>query len=181
MIRVMITEMSDHLTRQLKWDCYFLSMCLLNTTMSLDPSTQVGAVVVGPDLEVRSTGFNGFPRHIHDTEDRLSNRETKLKLMVHAEMNACLAAARIGVSVKGCTLYLVATNKTGGIWGGPPCTRCTVEMIQAGITEVVSVPFKDAPSRWLDDLSFSMKLLDEAGILYREVPEFQLIPGIHHD
>jgi dCMP deaminase len=152
-----------------KWDQYFLDMCLLNASMSKDPSTQVGAVIVGPDMEVRSTGFNGFARGIEDTDERLNNRDMKLKLVVHAEMNAVLAAARVGIPVKGCSIYLLATNKFGKHWGGAPCVRCTVELIQAGISEVVSYPFKDVPSHWTDDIKMARGLLEEAGVKYREI------------
>lgn len=150
-----------------RWDRHFLQLCVDTARMSKDPSTRVGAVIVGPDREVRSTGFNGFPRGIADDE-RLLDRDTKLSIVVHAEMNAILAAARVGIPVKGCTLYLAATDVSGQIWGGPPCTRCTVEIIQAGITEIVSWAPK-VPSRWADDLKCAGALLAEAGITYREL------------
>lgn len=153
-----------------RWDLHFLRLALDNATMSKDPRTQVGSVIVGPDREIRSAGFNGFPRGIADTLERLHDRETKMKLVVHGEMNAILNAARIGISTKGCSLYLAATDETGLVWGGPPCTRCVVEIIQAGITEIVSFGVKSAPSRWHDDLAFARKLLDEVGIVYREIP-----------
>ena len=152
-----------------RWDRHFLGLALHHSKMSKDPSTQVGCVVVGPDRELLSAGFNGFPRGIADTIERLSDRDTKLKLIVHAEMNALLAAARIGVRIKGCTLYLCATDDTGMVWGGPPCTRCTVEIIQAGITEIVSHPIKAVPSRWHEDLEIARGLIREAGIKYREI------------
>lgn len=138
--------------------------------MSRDPSTRVGAVIVGPDLEIRSAGFNGFSRGIADAPERLNDRDMKIKLMVHAEMNAVLAAARVGIPLKGCTMYLAATNAAGDIgWGGPPCTKCSIEIIQAGITEVVTRPFKHGPSKWKDDIEFALTLLKEAGMGYREV------------
>lgn len=138
--------------------------------MSKDPNTKVGSIIVGPDREIVSAGFNGFPRGIEDTDERLQDRDTKLKLIVHAEMNAILAAARHGIRLKGCTLYLAATdNESGLIWGGAPCSRCTVEIIQAGITEIVSYPVKSVPSKWHEDLVMSRKLIEEVGILYREV------------
>ncbi|MDA8260225.1 MAG: deaminase [Betaproteobacteria bacterium] len=152
-----------------RWDQHFLKLCLEHARMSKDPSTQVGSVIVGPDKEIRSTGFNGFPRGIFDAPNRLSNREQKLRLIVHAETNAILNAARIGVSVKGCTLYLAATDDTGLVWGGPPCTRCTVEIIQSGVAEIVSYPVKAIPSRWHEDLLLARELLEECGMRYREV------------
>ena len=151
-----------------RWDKHFLGMALFNATMSKDPATRVGSVVVGPDREIRATGFNGFPRGIRDLPHRLNDRDTKLRIVVHAEMNAILNAARVGVSTRDCTLYLAATDDSGSTWGGPPCTRCTVEIIQSGITEIVSLARKDAPSRWAQDLDFAQELLKEAGIGYRE-------------
>lgn len=153
-----------------RWDRHFLGMALYHSRLSKDPSTQVGSVIVGLDHEILSAGFNGFPRGIADTPERLNDRDTKLKLVVHAEMNALLAAARTGMRLKGCTLYLAATDDSGMVWGGSPCTRCTVEIIQVGISEIVSYPIKSAPSRWKEDLVFSRSLIDEAGIKYRELP-----------
>lgn len=152
-----------------RWDRHFLALAECNARMSKDPNTSVGAVIVGPDREIRSTGFNGLPRGIQDTAERLNDRETKLKLVVHGEMNAILNAARIGTPVKGCTLFLSCTNASGALWGGPPCTRCTVEIIQAGISEIVSWPIKETPSRWHDDLLVARELLAEAGIKFREI------------
>lgn len=152
-----------------KWDHHFLASALHKAGMSKDPSTRVGAVIIGPDYEERSSGFNGFPRGVADTPERLNDRETKLKLIVHAEMNAVCNAARIGVSVRGCTLYLAATDASGLVWGGCPCTRCSVEIIQAGIAEIASYGFKDCPSRWREDLEYAQEILREAGVRYREV------------
>jgi dCMP deaminase len=152
-----------------RWDDHFLGIALTCAKMSKDPSTQVGVVIVGPDREIRSTGFNGFPRGIADTDERLNDRDTKLKLVVHAEMNAILNAARHGVALKGCTMYLVATDRSGEIWGGPPCVRCTVETIQVGISEIVSLAFKNVPSRWKADIEQARDLLCECGLHYREV------------
>jgi dCMP deaminase len=152
-----------------KWDRHFISLALLHADLSKDPSTKVGAIIVGPDREVLSAGFNGFPRGVVDSDDRLFDREQKLKLIVHAEMNAILAAARHGVRLKGTTLYLAATDKSGLVWGGPPCTRCTVEIIQAGVESIVSLPKKAVPSKWHDDLLLSREIIDEVGVSYREI------------
>lgn len=152
-----------------RWDKHFLQLAIDHARMSKDPSTRVGAIIVGPDREIRSSGFNGFPRGIADTPARLNDRTMKLQLIVHGEMNAILNAARVGIPLKGCALYLSATDASGAVWGGAPCTRCTVEIIQAGIVEIVSPPMKDTPSRWRDDLVFARALLEEAGVVYREV------------
>jgi dCMP deaminase len=150
-----------------KWDRYFLSLAMVAGAMSRDPSTRVGAVIV-KDNALLSTGFNGFPRGIAD-DHRLLDRETKLKLVVHAEMNAILIAARVGRAIEGSTMY-IACHSAADKWGGPPCTRCAVECIQAGIREVVSYPFKSVPSRWTEDLKYSESILAEAGVIFRSLP-----------
>jgi len=152
-----------------KWDQYWLEDALHVARKSKDPSTKVGAVIVR-DNDKLTEGWNGFPRGIADTVERLADRDMKLKLVVHGEMNAVLNAVRIGMSLRGSTVYVVALDAVSGeVWGGAPCTRCTVECIQAGIVEYVSYPVKRAPSRWHGDCSFAAGLIHEAGLLYREV------------
>jgi dCMP deaminase len=157
------------------WDRYFLTKALHAASMSKDPDTQVGAVIVTTDRSVLTDGFNGLPRGIIDLPERLHNKEEKLRLMVHAEMNAVLNAARYGISLKGAILYLACQDAASAsprsvelLWGGPPCVRCTVELIQTGIVEIVAPPFKKV-SRWLEDVAHSRELLKEAGIAYREI------------
>lgn len=142
-----------------KWDNRFLDLAALIAGWSKDPSTQVGCVVVGPDREIRSTGFNGFPRGIDDTAARLADRDQKYPLICHAEENAIMHAARIGVALKGCQIYVT--------W--PPCTRCARSLIQAGITDVVYPAGLDIPDRWLDDFHLSNTMFDEAGVVVRGV------------
>jgi dCMP deaminase len=95
----------------------------------------------------------------------------KLKLSVHAERNAICTAARIGVSLEGCTLYLAAFSQDdpATVYSGSPCTACSIEIIQAGIVEIVGWPFKSGFSRWREDIEFARGLLTEAGVRYREV------------
>lgn len=151
-----------------RWHRHFLGMALYHARMSKDPLAKVGAVIVGPDREVLSAGFNGLPRGIKDTNTRLHDRDTKLKLIVHAEMNAILVGARVGVRLMGSTLYLACKDPEGRIYGGSPCTRCAVEIIQAGITHVVAYPAK-TPSNWAEDLALARTLLEEAEVSFIEV------------
>jgi len=142
-----------------KWDRRFLELAKHISEWSKDPSTKVGCVVVGVDREVRSTGFNGFPRGIEDDLDRLEDRDRKYPLICHAEENAIMHAARIGVSLKGNTAYVT--------W--PPCSRCTRSLIQAGLNEVVFPADVDIPERWQADFDISMGMMEEAGIMVRKV------------
>ena len=141
-----------------KWDLRFLHLASHISDWSKDPSTKVGCVVVGSDREIRSTGFNGFPRGIKDTSERLDDREQKYPLICHAEENAIMHAARTGVSLKGNTAYVT--------W--PPCSRCTRSLIQAGVSEVVYPADIDIPERWHDDFSTASAMMKEAGINVRQ-------------
>jgi len=136
------------------WDKRFLKLAKHISKWSKDPSTQVGCVVVGPDRELRSTGFNGLPRGIEDNEQRLNNREIKYPLICHAEENAIMHAARIGMSLKDCTAYVT--------W--PPCTRCARSLIQAGIATIVYPEDIEIPERWMKDFDLSLNMLKEAKI-----------------
>ena len=136
------------------WHHRFLKLAEHIATWSKDPSTKVGCVIVGSDREIRSTGFNGLPRGLEDTKERLNDREFKYPLICHAEENAIMHAARIGVSLKGCTAYVT--------W--PPCTRCARSLIQAGVREVQWYDMK-VPDRWRGDFHTAIDMLDEAGIL----------------
>lgn len=142
-----------------KWDGRFLELARFFAQWSKDPSTKVGCVVVGPAREVRSQGYNGLPRGVADTDERLGNRELKYRLIVHAEQNAILHASRIGVSLLGCTAYAT--------W--PPCSRCAVSWIQAGVSRVVW-PAVTVPERWLHDFQLAKAVLEEAGVELTELP-----------
>ena len=142
-----------------KWDNRFLELAKHISDWSKDPSTKVGCVVVGEDREIRSTGFNGFPSGIEDKIERLEDREQKYPMICHAEENAIMHAARIGVSLKGNTAFVT--------W--PPCSRCARSLIQAGIREVVYPTPQEIPERWLEDFETSNGMLKEAGVLVRTV------------
>ena len=142
-----------------KWDLRFIGLAQHISKWSKDPSTKVGCVVVGEDREIRSTGFNGFPRGIDDDEDRLMDREKKYPLICHAEENAIMHAARIGVSLKDSTAYVT--------W--PPCSRCARSLIQAGIKEIVYPETGKIPDRWIEDFTISDSMLNEAGVAVRSI------------
>ena len=141
-----------------KWDQRFLDLAKQISTWSKEPSTQVGCVVVGPDREIRSTGFNGLPRGIEDTSERLNNREIKYPMICHAEENAIMHAARTGISLKNCIAYVT--------W--PPCTRCARSLIQAGVSEIVYPKEVEIPERWEVDFEMSLNMFKEAKTLVRK-------------
>lgn len=135
----------------MKWDRRFLEMSYLIGTWSKDPSTQCGAVIVGPDHSVISIGFNGFPKGMKDDLELYVDREVKLSRMIHAEMNAVLHTKDLP---KGCTLYTTPIL---------PCDRCVVHMLQAGIRRFVSYKISDsgARERWARSLELTQQYIAE--------------------
>jgi len=141
----------------LNWITYFFSICDTVAKKSKDPSTKVGSIIVGPIHEIRSTGYNGFPRGVHDTESRLKDREMKYRLTIHAELNAILSAARNGVSLEDCILYTQ--------WY--PCHECAKAIIQAGIKHVIiSGSFLDVrgTSGWEESFKTAKEMFNEAKV-----------------
>lgn len=132
-----------------KWDNNFLALANTVSMFSKDPSTKVGAVIVDDDNRVISIGYNGFPKGIRD-DNRLSNRELKYEMIVHAEANALLFA---NAPVRGCTIYT---------WPFQPCSRCASLIIQAGIRRVVSVESKD--QKWRENFRLAHDMMTEARI-----------------
>ena len=64
-----------------KWDARVIELARHISGWSKDPSTKGGCVIIGEDREIRSTGFNGFPRGIADNLERLEDREQKYPLI----------------------------------------------------------------------------------------------------
>ena len=146
----------------MEWDDFFFELSYTVAKKSKDPSTRVGAVIVGSGNEILSVGYNGFPRGVEDTHYRLANRETKYKLIEHAERNAIYNAARIGVSLLGSTLYVA--------W--KPCHECARAIIQSGISTVVigDCMEESLVERWADSWEYTDLMFREAGITLRQTP-----------
>ena len=125
---------------------------------SKDPRTKVGAVLVGNKDQIISQGYNGFPRKIEDTAERLNDRTTKNKLVIHAEANAVYNAIFNGASTEGATIY---------VSGLPCCHECAKVIIQTGISKVVmdSNP-EDSPEPWDSSGKLALELFQEAGVEY---------------
>ena len=139
-----------------KWYKRYLRLAAEVATWSKDPNTQVGAVAVGSKGQILCQGYNGFPRGISDTAKRLNDRDTKLSLIVHAEMNAIYNATSNGVSLEGATIF---------IHGLPACSECAKGIIQVGIRKVVvSKQCIESRPHWNDSWNKSKAMFAEAGI-----------------
>lgn len=97
-------------------------------------SLHVGAVLV-KDNRIISIGFNGTPSgypHCNDEYSRgaftrSEHHDWSIRHEIHAEMNAILFAAKSGIPVEGCTLYI--THE--------PCDNCLKNCVAAGISRIV--------------------------------------------
>ena len=122
-----------------KWPIRFMNMAKMVSTWSKDPSSKIGAVAVNDERNILATGYNGFPKGIADTDDRLNNRAEKYPRIVHAEMNALMNALYSGVSLKDSTIY---------VYGLPICPDCAKCVIQAGVKRIVIPTDKTDKGDW---------------------------------
>jgi len=147
--------MRGTLTLLNKWDKRFLDIAKSVSTWSKDPSRKIGAIAVR-NRKMLSTGYNGFPKGIEDSQERYDNREVKYQYVVHAEINCIYNAAENGISLRDSTLY---------IYGLPVCGNCALGIIQAGVTRVVSVS-EGTPDRWIEAIRKTNEIFKEAGVGY---------------
>lgn len=155
------------------WDEYFFDIVKSVSHKSKDQSTCVGCIIVSQQNEIVSTGFNGFPRGVEDKYDvvreRYDNRDLKLLFTEHAERNSIYAAARRGISLDGCSLYVE--------WC--PCADCMRAIIQVGIKEVVldgrseSFNNEELKKRWALHIQCAELMAAEAGVKLRVYQGFE--------
>lgn len=146
---------SHHKGRREKWDRRFLSLCQHISEWSKDPSTKVGAIITR-DIKIISLGFNGLPQQIPDYPELLNVRAIKYKHIIHAETNAILTAHR---DLSDCTIYTFPFL---------PCTRCASEIVQSGISRVVSIACQE--DRWTKELAESRHFMSLCNTEVTEYP-----------
>ena len=140
-----------------KWDFRFMDMAKQVATWSscFQPNRQVGAVIA-KDKRILTTGYNGASSGIKSCKERGECLRRKLNIpsgtqhevcyATHAEQNAIIQAAKVGVSTEGATIYITLQ----------PCVICAKMLVNAGITRIVH------RGEYPDPLSQS--ILAEAGI-----------------
>ena len=140
----------------MRWVEYFYNIAEQVKEKSKDNRTKIGAVIVGKDKEIVSTGYNSFPRGIDDWKLERQERPEKYFWFEHAERNAIYNAARIGVSTKGCTMYLTC---------GMVCADCARAIINAGIVRIFLKRGGGAKSdKWIESAARSEMMFEEAGV-----------------
>ena len=136
-----------------KWDKRFCELAKYISEWSKDPNAKVGAVLFSKKGGNISIGYNGFPMGVEDSAERLEDKEIKLELVVHAEVNALIAA---GSRASGSTVY---------VWGKPICARCAGPIIQAGVKRIVALGPEDTDSHWDKSGKSAHEMFLEAGII----------------
>lgn len=125
--------------------------------LSKDPSTKVGAAIFDSKRRIVSAGYNGLPRGVEDTANRLDSRDVKYLMIRHAEANAISFAS---APLEGATL--VVTH--------PCCCQCAGAAIQAGVAHLVwPKPSADFAERWAADLRLVRAMCAEAGVSIHEI------------
>ena len=140
-----------------KWDHRFMEMAQLVSTWAscYQEERKIGAVIV-KDKRVMTTGYNGAPSGVKTCVERGEGLRKKLGIpsgtrhemcyAVHAEQNAIIQAAKLGVNIDGSTLY--CTHQ--------PCILCAKMIVNAGVVRVVY------HSGYPDD--FALDIFKEAGV-----------------
>ena len=141
----------------MNWTEYFLNIAEQVKLKSKDNSTQIGAVIVGEDNEILSTGYNSFPRGMDDTVSERQERPEKYFWFEHAERNSIYNAARVGIPLKGATIYLTS---------GLPCMDCARGIVNSGIKNVwcKQVCTTKNKEKWEESQSKTLQLFTECGI-----------------
>lgn len=141
----------------MNWKEYFLGIAEQVKLKSKDRNTQIGAVIVGEDNEILSTGYNSFPRGLDDELNERQERPEKYFWFEHAERNAIYNAARVGTPLKNSTIYLTS---------GLPCMDCARGIVNSGIKKVYckQVCTTNNKEMWEDQQKRSMILLNECGV-----------------
>lgn len=142
----------------MKWPEYYMGFAQWAAQKSKDP-TKVGAALVGPDGEIRLTGYNGPPRGVVDSDDRLE-RPRKYLFASHAEANLVAFAAREGISTKDCSVWVTHH----------PCASCARTLIQAGVRAVVVGP--GTTSMPPEQFEAAREMFDEAAIVVRTIDHY---------
>lgn len=119
-----------------KWDKRFLEIAKVVSTWSSCYKHSVGCVIV-KDNRIIATGYNGAPSGIEPCRDRKYcyknslniEKGTSMCFATHAEQNALIQAAKLGISIDGATMYTTTE----------PCSVCAKLIINAGIKRVVYI------------------------------------------
>jgi len=116
-------------------DANYMNMAKEAANNSTCVRRHLGTLLVTSWGGTKIKGWNGPPDNFEACKECPRYPETGIKTLykcraIHAERRCLLIAARLGVSTLGSTLYAFM---------GVPCKDCLIELIEAGIEEIVCV------------------------------------------
>ena len=147
-----------------RWDKRFMEVANLVSTWAscYQQDRKIGAVIV-KDKRILTTGYNGAPAGVKTCVERGECLRKKLNIAsgtrheicyaIHAEQNAIIQAAKLGLSIEGATLY--CTHQ--------PCIICAKMIVNSGIVRIVYE--KGYPDE------FSREIIAESGVLLERFTE----------
>lgn len=129
-----MTNLNEH--KRPSWDEYFMEIARAVAKRATCDRGRSGCVIAR-DKQILVTGYVGSPRglpHCDEIGHQIKiithedgHQSQHCVRTTHAEQNAVVQAAKIGVAINGGTLYCKMT----------PCAVCAKMMINAGIVRVV--------------------------------------------
>jgi len=110
--------------KEYRYDVAMLRTAVTWALMSKCNRKKVGAVIASPDYRILAHGINGAPSGFEN--DVCEENGKTLDHVIHAEMNAIIYAAKRGIAIDGCSIYLTLS----------PCKKCSASILQSGIKRV---------------------------------------------
>lgn len=160
-----------------------LKQCRVIAENSKCSRKQFGAILVKADGVAISAGYNGSPRGTYncgkeieclkDLYDEAHYVSYDHCPAVHAELNAVINAARIGVPTVGTYLFL---NSADDKSAGEPCIRCKRDLLNAGV-EGAYIKMRDGSiqrfdaDKWKKDVNDWMKSMELEGRIEKRTRE----------
>jgi dCMP deaminase len=147
----------------MNWHEYYLNQLPQVAAKSKDPSTKVSCIAVSEEHHSLLSTFNGFAIGVKDNIMEVAERyerPLKYSFILHAEQNLVSLAARHGIRLKSCTVYI----------GWHPCNVCANLLIQAGVRQIVidgdSKEYNDQrlQERWKESVEIASTLFSEAKV-----------------
>ena len=138
---------------RIAWEKYFMLQSIMLAARSTCTRLHVGAVVV-KDGRIIASGYNGSVTgtpHCTEVGDLLVDGHCIRA--VHAEQNALMQLAKMGIAAEGAEIYVTDF----------PCVHCTKFLLQAGIKKINYL-------RNYNNDEFAMSLIEAKNVALQQVP-----------
>lgn len=111
---------------RIPWDQYFMVQALLLSLRSTCERLSVGATLVRNN-RIIAGGYNGsVSGDVHCLDEGCYVVDDHCVRTIHAEMNAILQCAKLGIPTDGSVIYVTHF----------PCLSCTKMLLQAGVKKI---------------------------------------------